>query len=62
MGRRKFKIGRHHKNYERKRQAQKKSKIGRPRKAGDPPQSFEGLPTHSPPHADNQVSLATMKI
>ena len=62
MGHCKFKIGRHHKNYERKRQALKKSKIGQPRRAGNPPRSFEALPTHSPPHADNQISLATVKI
>ena len=62
MGRHKFKIGRHHKNYERKRQALKKSKIGRPRRAGNPPQPFEALPTHPPSRADNRVSLATVKI
>ena len=57
MGRRKFKLGRHHKNYERKRQALKKSKIGRPRRAGLP---IEALPAHPPPHADNQVSKTTI--
>ena len=34
MGRRKSKLGRHHKNYERKRQAQRRNNVGRPRKAG----------------------------
>ena len=53
MGGRKFKLGRHHKNYERKRQAKKKSKAGRPTKAYKISPSHEALPAKSTPHSSN---------
>ena len=59
MGRRKFKLGRHHKNYERKRQAQRRNNAGRPSKAG----RLSPVPTSvSPPpprNSDHTVCACT---